>query len=277
MQPIRTITLRRAATAALATVMTLSLLPAASMGSAPGQEAREAEWKVLAGINQLRASRGLMPLRMAQGVRAVAQYRSQEMRDLDYFSHTSPTGRDAATLLGRRGVFYYAGSENIGWITYLGWSRSAGDVVDAWFDSSGHRANLLSSEYNYVGIGLSRDSSSVYATAIFVRQNDHTPPKSGMAASGTGIAVASAGDGKRLVTIRWWGYDRPLQRNTAGLKGFTVQKQMADGRWRTLRSMTQTRQLTLELSRGAHKFRVRATDNRNNRGMWRHPLRVTVY
>jgi hypothetical protein len=33
----------------------------------------------------------------------------------------------------------------------------------------------------------------------------------------------------------------------------------------------------MELARGTHKFRVRATDNRGNKGHWRRPLTVTVH
>ena len=101
----RTITFRRAVTAALATVMTLSLLPAATLGyQEPPSEVRLTEWKVLAEINHLRARHGLRPLRMAFGVRRVARDRSRDMRRYDYFSHSSPSGRDAASLLQRRGM-----------------------------------------------------------------------------------------------------------------------------------------------------------------------------
>ena len=41
--------------------------------------------------------------------------------------------------------------------------------------------------------------------------------------------------------------------------------------------MTLTRSMTLDLAKGTHKFRVRATDKRGNTGSWRRPLAVTVY
>ncbi|MGD8486721.1 MAG: CAP domain-containing protein [Chloroflexota bacterium] len=278
MRALRQITFRRAMTAALASVMTIALLPAASMGyNEPPKELKRAEWKALAEINHLRADRGLKPLRMAHRVRLVARDRSRDMRNNRYFGHASPTGRDAAALLARRNVRYFAGSENIGWVTFLGWKKAAASIADAWFDSPGHRANLLSSEYNYVGIGAARAGKSIYWTAIFVRQLDHTAPKAGLVASDTGLSVASGAGGRRSVTIRWWGRDRVLQRNTAGLKGFTVQKRTAMGTWRTLRHLTSKKHLTLSLSRGTHRFRVRAIDNRGNRSNWRRPLTVTVY
>ena len=278
MPVVRHITFHRAATAALATVMTIALLPAATLGyNEPPRDLKQAEWKVLSEINHLRASRGLKPLRMAQRVRLAARDRSRDMRNNRYFSHSSPTGRDAGALLARRNIRYLEGSENIGRIYFTGWTKAAVGVTGAWFDSSGHRASLLSKDFNYVGIGAARGGNSVYWTAIFVRQQDHTAPKSGMVASGSGLSVAAAVGGKKAVTIRWWGRDRALQRHTAGLKGFTVQKQKPGGGWRTLRPMTLTRSMTLDLAKGTHKFRVRATDKRGNTGSWRRPLAVTVY
>lgn len=275
----RTITILRVATAALAAVMTLSLLPAAAAGAdEPPRVVRQAEWKALGAINNLRLDRGLKPLRMAQRVRLVARDRSRDMRTYGYFSHASPSGRDAATLLGSRNISYMAGSENIGWISFTGtWEKTARAMVQGWFGSSGHRANLLSNDYNYVGIGAARSGNAVYWTAIFVRQKDHTAPTAGMIASQTGLSLASNEAGMRTVTIRWWGHDRALQRHTAGLKGFVVQKRKADGTWRTVRHMTRTRSLTTQLSEGTHRFRVRAVDNRGNSSGWRRPLQVTVH
>jgi uncharacterized protein YkwD len=158
--------------AALATVMAISLLPGAAEGyHQPPRELRQAERKALAAINELRADRDLRPLRTARRVRLVARDRSRDMRKYDYMSHVSPSGRDAATLLARRNVRYREGSENIGWSTFVGWSRSADAIVDAWFDSRGHRRNLLSDDYDHVGIGAARKGNEVYWTAIFVRQS----------------------------------------------------------------------------------------------------------
>lgn len=275
----RTITIGRVATAALAAVMSLSLLPAATVGyDEPPRVVRQAEWKALGAINNLRIERGLKPLRMAQRVRLVARDRSRDMRSYSYFSHASPSGSDAAALLGQRNVSYMAGSENIGWISFTDtWEKTARAMVRGWFGSSGHRANLLSSDYNYVGIGAARSGKAVYWTAIFVRQKDHTAPTAGMIASQTGLSLASNDGGKRTVTIRWWGHDRALQRHTSGLKGFTVQKRKADGTWRTIRYLTKTRSLTTRLSEGTFWYRVRAVDKRGNSSGWRRPLKVTIH
>lgn len=266
--------------AALAGAMLLSIIPAAStmagVADAP-KVVRQAEWNILARHNNYRASRGLAPLRMAQQARLAARQRSQEMKNLNYLSHTSPTGKHATTLLARRGVNYQAGAENIGRVSWLGWDAVNKGVMNAWKNSSGHRQNILSTNFNYVGVGIARNNSKVYFTVIFLLQKDHSAPQSGMLAASTGISVAAASDGSRNVTVRWWGRDRLLQRNTSGIRSFTVQYKKAGGSWRTVREATLTKSLTKNLSEGAHFFRVRSVDNRGNRGSWGRTLRVTVH
>lgn len=271
------ITYRRVATAALAMVMTLTLLPAATMGAdAAPPDVRAAEWKVLGLVNTYRANRGLKPLRMAFGVRRVARDRSRDMRNKGYFAHGSPTGQSAGTMMHARGIKHWGWGENIGWISFRGWGATNRNMVNGWKSSAGHNRMLLTRDYNYVGVGIAKGTNSAYYTLVFVKQPDHTGPISGMFASQTGISVASGSTGKRAVTIRWWGHDRQLQKFTAGLSGFTVQKKTANG-WRTLRWRTRDRRMTLNLAKGTHKFRVRAVDKRGNRGTWHRPVTVVVH
>jgi hypothetical protein len=257
--------------------MILSLLPAATLGyNQPPKELKQAEWQVLSLMNHYRANRGLRPLRMANRVHLVARDRSRDMRNKGYFAHGSPTGESAGTLLHKRGVRHFGWGENIGWISFLGWDQTTRGMVDAWKGSSGHNRLLLTRDYNYVGIGIAKTKTSAYYTIVFVKQNDHTAPASGMVASSTGLSVASAEGGRRSVTVRWWGRDRLLQHSTAGIRGFTVQKRTRNG-WQTLRRNTLTHSLTANLAEGTHKFRVRAVDKRGNKGNWRRQLTVTVY
>ena len=277
MPTFRTIPIRRAATAALAGAMLLSLIPAASSMAAPDAppEVKAAEWKVLGEMNRLRARHGLKPLRMAGGVRLVARERSRSMKNKDYFAHTSPAGVDAGDLLRNRAVANSFWGENIGWTKYVNLDEGPKVMVDWWKDSPGHRYNMLYKGYNYVGVGVAKDGAETYWTIVFANQRDHTPPMAGLVDASTGMSVAATG-GPRPVTIRWWGKDRPLSTRTAGLRGFNVQYRRADGGWQQLRTRTKTRQLTKTLAAGSHQFRVRAVDNHGNRGSWMRPLTVTV-
>lgn len=277
MPSFRPIPIRRAATAALAGAMLLSVLPAAtSMASTePLPEIKAAEWQVLSQMNQVRANNGLKPLRMATRVRLVARDRSRSMKNQSYFAHTSPTGATAGSMLSSRGVKYNFWGENIGWTKHMGNEEGVKWMVDWWKNSPPHRRNMLNREFNYAGVGIARDGAKVLYTVVFVNQRDHTPPVAGLISSDTGISVAAV-TSSRTVTVRWWGKDRQLSTRTSGLKGFTVQYKRGDGDWRLLHKGTKARQLTKELAVGTHAFRVRATDNKGNKGAWRRPLTVSV-
>ena len=280
MPTFRTISIRRAAVAALAGVMILSLLPATAMAgsTAPSKAVRQAEWQVLGEINRYRASRGLAPYRMAQQARIAARMRSTEMRNLNYLSHHSPTGRHATTLLAQRGVKYQAGAENIGRISFLNWDVTIKGMMDGWKGSSGHNASILSKSFNYVGIGVAKSNRVAYFTTIFLLQRDHTKPVTGMSASATGMTVAATAAGTRYTTVKWWGKDPVLARNHAGIKYYTVQHKRVGGKkgWQTVRAKTLRTALSMTLTKGHHKFRVRAVDRAGNVGKWRRPLMVHV-
>lgn len=60
------------------------------------------------------------------------------------------------------GYSYSAGGENIAW----GY-RTAEEVVDGWMNSAGHRANILSSNFNRLGVG----KSGTYWVQMFAYSN----------------------------------------------------------------------------------------------------------
>jgi len=274
-----TISIRRAATAALAGAMMMSLLPAATIGaySQPPDAIKAAELTVLTEMNRVRARHGLAPLRMAGGVRVVARERSRSMRNQRYFAHVSPSGVNAARLLNRHGVRYAFWGENIGWTKYMGLQDGAKWMVDWWKNSPPHRRNMLNRSFNYVGIGMARIGAKTLYTIVFVNQRDHTAPKGKVISAYANVSSSAVGSGA-TVTVKWWGMDPRLSTRTAGLKGFIVQyKEKGDRHWTRIRKNTTDRQLTKYLSRGTHKFRVRARDNQGNRGSWKRPTVVRIY
>ena len=105
-------------------------------------------------INEQRAKEGLAALKMDNEVQRVARIKAQDMVNNNYFSHTSPTYGSPFDMLKSFGISYKSAGENI-----AGNSTNSG-AVNAWMNSSGHRANILNSSYNYTGIGVV--SSSKY-------------------------------------------------------------------------------------------------------------------
>ena len=99
-------------------------------------------------INAQRTAAGLQPLQIDPEVQNVARAKAQDMVNNNYFSHTSPTYGSPFDMLKSYGVKYKAAGENI-----AGNSSNQG-AVNAWMNSEGHKANILSNNYNYTGLGV---------------------------------------------------------------------------------------------------------------------------
>lgn len=105
-------------------------------------------------INQQRTNNGLSALQVDSEVQRVAKIKAQDMVTNNYFSHTSLTYGSPFDMLSSFKISYKSAAENIAGNS----SNSA--AVNAWMNSSGHKANILNSSYNYTGIGVV--SSSTY-------------------------------------------------------------------------------------------------------------------
>lgn len=106
------------------------------------------EWEVFNLINQQRSQNGLSQLKIDYEVQRVARIKAQDMVNNNYFSHTSPTYGSPFNMLNNFKVSYRTAGENIAGNS----SNSA--AVTAWMNSSGHKANILNSSFNYTGIGV---------------------------------------------------------------------------------------------------------------------------
>lgn len=106
-------------------------------------------------INKQRTSNGLAALKIDEEVQRVAKIKAEDMATNNYFSHTSPTYGSPFDMLKSFKVSYKTAAENIAT------NSSNSGAVTAWMNSSGHKANILNSSYNYTGIGVV--SSSKYS------------------------------------------------------------------------------------------------------------------
>ena len=119
------------------------------------------ETEVVRLVNQRRVENGLKPLTQDWQLSRVARYKSQDMKDLGYFSHTSPTYGSPFQMMKSFGIAYRTAGENIA----KGYA-SPEAVVNAWMNSPGHRANILNSTYTHIGVGFV--SSGNYWTQMFI-------------------------------------------------------------------------------------------------------------
>ncbi len=129
----------------------------------PGADAETAayEKEVVRLVNEIRLENGLGVLEEDWELSRVARYKSQDMHDNRYFSHTSPVYGSPFEMMRNFGLTYRSAAENI-----AKGQTSPKAVVTAWMNSSGHRANILNASYTKIGVGYVKDGR--YWTQMFI-------------------------------------------------------------------------------------------------------------
>lgn len=138
--------------------------------TAPDDVVVEIEAAIADEINTFRAGEGLAELAYDDAIAAVARGHSQDMSERDYFAHVSPDGDDHVDRLAAGGVECNGSAENIayeGGRDLNATTTIAESIADGWFNSDGHRANILG-DYDRHGVGVAiREDGRVYATHVF--------------------------------------------------------------------------------------------------------------
>jgi uncharacterized protein YkwD len=145
--------------------------PAPSTGTeASDSFIAEIEQAIYTRVNQERAAAGLPALQYNNTMQHYARIKSQDMGDRGYFDHKNPEGQLITTKMQADGVSYRAWGENIAYISGMsGNAQLATKFMDNWMNSSGHRANILSSNFSSIGIGVYKVGNTYYATQEFFR------------------------------------------------------------------------------------------------------------
>lgn len=108
-------------------------------------------------------SRGLAPLQLNTQLTYLARLKSQDMADLNYFAHESPTYGRSGDMLRNAGFKFSLAAENIG----MGGSIKA--IFNAFMNSSGHRSKIVGSRYTHTGVGVVYKPGRGYlVTQLFV-------------------------------------------------------------------------------------------------------------
>jgi uncharacterized protein YkwD len=151
---------------ALATALTLCLVAApaaAAAGACDGGNAstttaskRVLVRATLCVLNVKRARHNLRPLRLNRRLSVAARRHSRAMAERHFFSHTSLNGASFVDRIRDTGYLSGARSWSVGEnIAYGSGSRSTPrSIGSAWMNSPGHRANILSSTFRSIGIGI---------------------------------------------------------------------------------------------------------------------------
>ena len=111
-------------------------------------------------VNQERAKYGLSALSVDTTLMSAAQKRAVET--VKSFSHTRPNGSSFSSVLSEYNYSYRSAGENIAY-----GQKTPQEVVNAWMNSSGHRANILNSKYTKIGVGCYKSGSTYYWSQLF--------------------------------------------------------------------------------------------------------------
>ena len=145
----------------LVAIAALAIGAAPASANCPGADAQpsaatigQAQQATLCLLNERRAQQGLGPLGRDVMLENAATGFSHRMVAERFFSHESPDGGTLSDRLAAyvSGLSGWAIGENIAWGT--GGYSTPGAIVQMWMNSSGHRANILSSRYAAIGIGV---------------------------------------------------------------------------------------------------------------------------
>lgn len=122
-----------------------------------------AEQQAVSLMNADRRANGLPDLQVDSRLTTVAQNYAQDMVNRNYFSHTNPEGQTPFDRMKQAGISYSSAGENIAM------NQNVQAAETALMSDSGHRANILSSNFTKVGIGVAFDKNgNVYVVQDFI-------------------------------------------------------------------------------------------------------------
>jgi uncharacterized protein YkwD len=217
-------------------------------------------------LNADRTAHGLVTVRVDARLMAIARARSDDMVAKHYFSHTQPDGRNIFNILTGAKVTWYSAGEIIASNNYP-MDLTANTANRQWMNSAGHKAIVISTNFNYVGVGLAVDAATGKKiwTAVYIKGPDRT-------GAWVTLATPTISSGStattRKVNLAWSGADIRLQVLTAGLRSYVIQRKIDAGTWTTVTGTT-GRLLAITASTGhVYQFRLAAYDKAWNLGSW---------
>lgn len=125
-----------------------------------GIQSSSAASEVVRLTNSARSQNGYAALVEDGALSDAAAVRAREIARS--FSHTRPSGASFSSALSESGVSYLRAGENI-----ASGQKSASEVVNAWMNSPGHRANILNSSYSRIGSASVNIDGTLYWVQIF--------------------------------------------------------------------------------------------------------------
>lgn len=130
-------------------MLTLALLLLLAASPADATETAITPANVIQQMNAYRAAEGLPMLREDARLAKAAADRMRHMEELAYWSHNAPDGMSPFVWLAARDYVHAFAGENLA----TGF-ETAPVLVESWMESKGHRDNILSPNYEDVGVAI---------------------------------------------------------------------------------------------------------------------------
>jgi uncharacterized protein YkwD len=121
---------------------------------------------VVAETNRQRELEGFPPLKRSNLLDMAALNKAKDMLAKQYFNHQSPLGLGVGDIVTATGYKFLAVGENLA----LGNYADDKELVQAWMDSPGHRANILSDNFTEIGIGFVYGQYEEHTTWLAVQE-----------------------------------------------------------------------------------------------------------
>ncbi len=120
---------------------------------------------IIDATNKERIKEGLTPFQTNNLLIASAKVKVDDMFARQYFEHAAPTGEGVSDLVDDTGYTYIVVGENLA----LGNFDTAEELVTAWMNSPGHRANILNKNYKELGVYAARSTYAGRTTWLAVQ------------------------------------------------------------------------------------------------------------
>ena len=118
------------------------------------------EYKMFRLLNKDRKRAGLKKLYFQTDLRKLARLHSKDMAKKDYFAHVNPDGASHVDRMKRMGITDVTSGENLAKLR--GYSDPCTSAEIGLMNSPGHKANILNTSYNVVGVGIVKSEDGTY-------------------------------------------------------------------------------------------------------------------
>lgn len=135
----------------------ISLITLIFQGSIPSKTIAFGTSEIAILANQYRTNSGLSELIINDKLTISAQSKADHMATNGYFEHDAPDGTTPWFFFAQAGYSYSSAGENLALS-----NQSASKVVSDWYNSDGHRANMMSTVFTEVGYGIAFVNSFTY-------------------------------------------------------------------------------------------------------------------